>query len=294
MNPEMNIEGVAAQVTIKLFPVKSDFSPSQLKIADFIERYPAEALFMTEQEIADRLGISIATVSRFWRTVGYENAKAFRVMLREASDSTPAVKLEKTISQLDATNLPLKMLEQVKVHLQDTMEKSHPGELARAARLMAAARRVYIYAPGPALALADLLAYRLARFGMSIRIMAGSGHELLESLAHVQHDDVVLIFSFTRILPETEVILDCVSHTDCAAIMVTDREEFTYGTAATVSFYVSRGDMGEFHSMVTPLLLIEQLILSIGMLNKEQVIERLDYLGQLRKRYADKLPRGKA
>lgn len=279
---------------INLFPEKSEFSPSQLKIADFIERSPEEVLFMTEQEIADRLGTSIATVSRFWRAVGYENAKAFKLMLRESSDTTPAVKLEKTISQMDASSLPLKMLEQAKHHLQDTMEKTRPNELEQAAMLMAGARRVYVYAPGPSLSLGDLLAYRLSRFGMSIRIMAGSGHELLESLAHLEQDDVVLIFSFTRKLPETEVILDCVSRTGCSAIMVTDREDFRYGTSAQVSFYVSRGDMGEFHSMVTPLLLIEQLILSIGILNKEKVIERLDYLGQLRKRYADKLPRGKA
>ncbi|MNW13603.1 hypothetical protein D3C71_2116040 [compost metagenome] len=52
--------------------------------------------------------------------------------------------------------------------------------------------------------------------------------------------------------------------------------------------------MGEFHSMVTPLLLIEQIILSIGLLNKEKVLSKLEYLGELRAKYADKLPRGKA
>ncbi|WP_422659373.1 MurR/RpiR family transcriptional regulator [Paenibacillus sp. EC2-1] len=279
---------------INLFPLKSELSHSQLKIAHFIERCPEEVLFMTEQELADRLGTSIATVSRFWRAIGYENAKAFKRMLRESTDTTPAVKLEKTISQMDASSLPLKMLEQAKHHLQATMERTRPDELEQAAMLMAGARRVYVYAPGPSLSLGELLAYRLSRFGMSIRIMAGSGHELLESLAHLEQNDVVLIFSFTRMLPETEVILDCVSRTDCSAVMVTDREDFRYGTCAQVSFYVSRGDMGEFHSMVTPLLLVEQIILSIGMLNKEKVMERLECLGQLRKRYADKLPRGKA
>lgn len=78
-----------------LFPDTSGLSPSQLKIADFIERNPEEMLFMTEQEIADRLGTSIATVSRFWRAVGHENAKAFKLKLRESSDTTPAIKLEK-------------------------------------------------------------------------------------------------------------------------------------------------------------------------------------------------------
>lgn len=188
------------------FPDISGLSPSQLKIADFIERNPEEMLFMTEQEIADRLGTSIATVSRFWRAVGHENAKAFAeaagVLGLDACSETG-----KTISRLDASSLPAKMLEQAKHHLQDTMEKNRPDELEEAARLMASARRVYVHAPGPSLSLGELLSYRLSRFGMSVRIMAGSGHELLESLAHVEREDVVLLFSFTRMLPETEVIL---------------------------------------------------------------------------------------
>ncbi|GJM70632.1 hypothetical protein HMSSN036_28480 [Paenibacillus macerans] len=140
----------------------------------------------------------------------------------------------------------------------------------------------------------DLLFYRLSRFGMSVRMMAASGHELLESLAHVQREDVVLLFNFTRLLPETEVILDCVKRVGCSAVMITDREEFRYGAQVEAAFYVSRGEMGEFHSMVTPLLLIEQMILSIGLFNKEKVLSKLEYLGELRARYAGKLPRGKA
>jgi len=279
---------------MSLFADKSGFSPSQLKIADFIERYPEEMLFMTDQEIADRLGTSIATVSRFWRFAGYDNAKAFKQKLRDPSHPTPAVKLAETISRMDPGSLPLRMLEQAIRHLQDTADKIHPDELEQAAGLMAGARRVYIYAPGPSLSLGHLLSYRLSRFGLSIRIMAGSGHELLESLANVTREDAVLVFSFARMLPETEVILDCAGRVGCPVILVTDREDFRFGTSAQVSFYVSRGDMGEFHSMMTPLLLVEQLILSIGMRNKEEVLERLGYLGELRSRYADKLPRGKA
>lgn len=277
-----------------MFGDRKGFSSGYLKIVSFIERHPDEVLFMTEQEIADRLGISIATVSRFWRAAGYENGKEFRQKLRMALDTTPALKMETTISRLDPTSLPMKMLEQAKVHLRETAEQTEPEELQRAASLMAAARRVYVYAPGPAAALGELLIYRLSRFGLSVRMMAASGHEVLESLAQVQGDDVVVLFHFTRLLPETEVVLDCIGRAGCAAVMITDREEFRYGARADAAFYVSRGEMGEFHSMVTPLLLIEQLILSIGLLNREQVISRLEALGELRKRYADKLPRGKA
>ncbi|MGG6309199.1 MurR/RpiR family transcriptional regulator [Paenibacillus macerans] len=278
----------------QVFAKKAKFSAGHLKIVDFIERHPDEVLFMTEQEMADRIGTSIATVSRFWRAAGYENGKDFRLKLRLALDKTPAHKLEATISQLDPSSLPLKMLEQTNVHMRETAEQTDPEELKRAASLMAGARRIYVYAPGPSVALGELLFYRLSRFGMSVRMMAASGHELLESLAHVQREDAVLLFNFTRLLPETEVILDCAKRIGCSVVMVTDREEFRYGSQADAAFHVSRGDMGEFHSMVTPLLLIEQMILSIGLLNKEKVLAKLEYLGELRARYADKLPRGKA
>ncbi|WP_018751829.1 MurR/RpiR family transcriptional regulator [Paenibacillus sanguinis] len=277
-----------------VFSDKEKFSSSQLKIAGFVERHPDEVLFMTEQELADRIGTSIATVSRFWRTAGYENGKEFRHKLRSLMDTTPAHKLETTISRLDPSSLPIKMLEQTSVHLRETAEQTDPEELKMAASLMAGARRIYVYAPGPSVALGDLLFYRLSRFGMSVRMMAASGHELLESLAHLQADDVVLLFSFTRLLPESEVILDCAKRAGCPSVMITDREEFCYATELAASFLVSRGEMGEFHSMVTPLLLVEQMILSIGLLSKEQVLLKLEVLSELRARYADRLPRGKA
>ncbi|MCZ4150810.1 RpiR family transcriptional regulator, partial [Escherichia coli] len=61
---------------------------------------------------------------------------------------------------------------------------------------------------------------------------------------------------------------------------------------AAVSFYVSRGELGEFHSMVTPLLLMEQMVLAVGLKQKEQALAQLERLGELRSRYADRLPRG--
>lgn len=277
-----------------LFPDKNHLSPGQLKIADFIERHPEDMLFMTEREIADRIGTSVATVSRFWRAIGSDNAKSFKLKLREHADATPALKLEKTMSGLDAASLPAKMLEQSIHHLEQTAAHIRPQALERTAELIASARRLYIHAPGPSLALGELMAYRLNRFGLSVRLTAGSGHELLESLAHLQAEDVIFAFSFTRMLPETEVILDCSRRIGAASVLVTDREELTYGVSAREAFCVSRGEVGEFHSMMAPLLLVEQLILGIGLRDQERMLGKLDTLAELRDRYADKLPRGRA
>ncbi|CAH1220582.1 MurR/RpiR family transcriptional regulator [Paenibacillus sp. JJ-223] len=277
---------------MNLFAHKDQLSPGHQKIADFIERHPEDMLFMTEQEIADRLGTSIATVSRFWRAVGYDNAKAFKIRLRTSEDTTPALKLNKTISRMDTDSLPVQLLEASVAHLQETLSHMKNGDLEQAAVLFSEARRVYVYAPGPSAGLAELLSFRLSRFGMTVVRLAGGGHELLETLMHMQKEDVVLLLCFTRLLPEAEVILDYASNKGSQAVLVTDREDLLYGMGASISFYVSRGELGEFHSMVTPLLLMEQMVLAVGLKQKEQALAQLERLGELRSRYADKLPRG--
>ncbi|MEO2205965.1 MurR/RpiR family transcriptional regulator [Paenibacillus pabuli] len=277
---------------MNLFAQKEQLSPGHLKIADFVERNPEEILFMTEQEIADRLGVSIATVSRFWRAVGYDNAKAFKIRLRTSEDTTPALKLNKTISRMDTSSLPVQLLEASVSHLQKTLSHMKQGDLEQAASILAEARRVYIYAPGPSAGLAELLSFRLSRFGLTVIHLAGSGHELLESLMHMQQEDMVLLMSFTRLLPEAEVILDYAKEVNSKAVLVTDREDLLYGLATELSFYVSRGELGEFHSMVTPLLLMEQLVLTVGLLQKELALSKLERLAELRSKYAGKLPRG--
>ncbi|MEN1989410.1 MurR/RpiR family transcriptional regulator [Paenibacillus hubeiensis] len=277
---------------MNLFAHKDQLSPGHQKIADFIERHPEDMLFMTEQEIADRLGTSIATVSRFWRAVGYDNAKAFKIRLRTSEDTTPALKLNKTISRMDTDSLPVQLLEASVAHLQETLSHMKSGDLEQAAVLFSEARRVYVYAPGPSAGLAELLSFRLSRFGMTVVRLAGGGHELLETLMHMQKEDVVLLLCFTRLLPEAEVILDYASNTGSQAVLVTDREDLLYGMGASISFYVSRGELGEFHSMVTPLLLMEQMVLAVGLKQKEQALAQLERLGELRSRYADRLPRG--
>ena len=199
---------------------------------------------MTEQEIADKLGVSIATVSRFWRAVGYDNAKAFKIRLRTSEDTTPALKLNKTISRMDTSSLPVQLLEASVSHLQETLSHMKQGDLEHAASILAEARRVYIYAPGPSAGLAELLSFRLSRFGLTVIHLAGSGHELLESLMHMQQEDMVLLMSFTRLLPEAEVILDYAKEVNSKAVLVTDREDLLYGLATELSFYVSRGELG--------------------------------------------------
>ncbi|WP_211746086.1 MurR/RpiR family transcriptional regulator [Paenibacillus sp. Marseille-Q4541] len=270
---------------------KKSFSTNQRLIADFIQRNEQRVLYLTEQEIADELDISIASVSRFWRAVGYVNAKQFKAKLRFRLESTPAIKLQETINQVGDLSLPETLLATCMQHLEETCKRLTPSLLSDASLMIRQARHVYIFSPGPCISLADLFAFRLKRFGIEIRIMAASGHELLESLMHTNQEDVILIFGFVHLLPEIEVIMDHAREAHYRVILMTDRFIYPRSDHADIVLYAGRGEVWEFHSMVGPIYVIENLILNIGLSMPEQSLAKLTHLQQMRVTYSTKLPR---
>ncbi|AXI10156.1 hypothetical protein CUC15_14990 [Oceanobacillus zhaokaii] len=114
---------------------------------------------------------------------------------------------------------------------------------------------------------------------------------MFEDLLHITKDDVVVLFAFVRILPEAKVILEHAKRVGFQTIIITDQLVSNFANFADIVLFASRGEMWEFHSMVAPTFLIENLIITIGMKNKNANLQRLELLSGLRKQYAEDLPR---
>ncbi|KZE37137.1 RpiR family transcriptional regulator [Bhargavaea cecembensis] len=260
-----------------------NLTPGQLKVAQYVTRHLQEVLISTEQEIALEAGVSIATVSRFWRAAGHRNLKAFKAAAKKEVDATPAAKIRRT--QKEDALLPL---EKGVALLQETRDHMDDGEFNEAVALLLRARRVYVLANGPSRGLGELLIYRLKRLGIDIRLLAHQGNELFEDVIHLEAEDAVLMFSFGRLLAEAKVLLDCQRRQGFGTIVITDRLIPSIHGAATL--YASRGEASEFHSMIGPVYLIEKLILHVGQTAPDP-LSRLEELSSLRKTYQKELPR---
>lgn len=267
------------------------FSPNQRIIADFIQKNEQRVLYMTEQEIADELSLSIASVSRFWKAVGYKHAKDFKSRLRFRFESTPSVKMRDAMQRTGENSLPQMLFDISRQNLEETQRYLNEEQLQLAVNLLSTANTVFLYSPGPCAGLAELMTYRMARFGLNMKRMAPSGHELLETLMHAGKEDVVLVFGFVQLLPETEVILDSAREEGYQVILITDRLVFPRSHDADIVLYAGRGEVWEFHSMVGPTYIIENLILGVGLASRENSLSKLDKLQQLRTQYGSKLPR---
>jgi DNA-binding MurR/RpiR family transcriptional regulator len=268
-----------------------DLTPHQKVIADYVQKNTNAILYMTETEIAAQLELSNATVSRFWKSIGFESFKDFKNNLKEREIISPANKLKNIMNQVQTNEMQQQMLALSTQHLQETLQYFSSETFEQAVDALTSSNSIYIYSPGPSEGLAQLINFRLSRFGLSIHCLPKSGHELFESLVHMKKDDTVLIFGFVQLHPETRVILDHSKTIGCKSIVITDRLISDFNTTADIILYASRGELWEFHSMVAPIFLIENLIIGVGMRKKEQSISKLEELNELRSKYKSILPR---
>ncbi|PZD97566.1 MurR/RpiR family transcriptional regulator [Paenibacillus sambharensis] len=267
-----------------------NLSPNQYKIADYIQKNTQLVLLSTEQEIADALGLSIASVSRFWRSVGYTNLKDFKAKAREQLEITPAAKMKSIMHKVQGDRRQHELLDMAVSNLEETMAHFDAGQFDQAVHALTGAERVFIYGQGPSQGLVELLYYRMTRLGLEMKRMR-NGSELFEDLIHVTERDLVVLFCFIRMLPESKVILEQAKQAGYRTLLITDRLVSDFTDLADYTLFASRGEMWEFHSMVAPTFLIENLIIAVGMHNQEASLRKLEELSRLRKQYAADLPR---
>jgi len=61
-----------------------NLTKSEKRIANYLRKNQEESAFLSAGEIADRLGLSEATLVRFARTLGFSSYPAMRTILQEA------------------------------------------------------------------------------------------------------------------------------------------------------------------------------------------------------------------
>lgn len=264
-------------------------SQSHMKVGQWVLHNEPTVMISTEKDIAEKVGVSIATVSRFWQAIGFTNLKAYKQYLKEQRDITPAKKMSKTLIDIEYTDVHIHHLNRSIHHLQTTLNDFQREPFEQAIESIRQASRLMIYAPGPSLSLGELLGYRLRRFGIAVQLIRHMGSEMLEELIQMDESCVVLLFSFGRLLKEGEVLLQHANEVRCKTIVISDQMVIDTPVAYDLFLYADRGERKEFHSMIAPIFLIETLIIEIG--KQEKSLVYMEKLSDIRKKYKNELPR---
>lgn len=277
-----------------IYFVKSDihFTKTEKKLIEYIIASPQEFIRMSIGDIARRIGTSEPTVSRFARHCGYNDFKELKsTVLRHLSEENPpAGKLISTLGN-ESASTPDGFLRRQQHCIEKTLEFLDLESLHKAADALLEAENIYIYAKGASVSMAELLRFRLNRFGRRVTLLPAGSSELFEYMNFFTDKDLVVLFGFQKTPKEAAVLLDYQKRTGYQCIFFTSRLYHSLEQESVIPLFVFRGEPSEYHSMAAPAALLDALVVMLGAKLGETSSEQLDCLYQLKEHYKTEIPR---
>jgi RpiR family carbohydrate utilization transcriptional regulator len=155
-----------AGLLLHIRAVLPTLNEQEQKVGQYVLGHPEEVVHLSVSEMADRSGVSDATVFRFSKRVGAEGYQNFKIRLAQELHlalSTPYPELEPDDTVASAVR---KVFAADAKALDDTLSVLDMGALDRAADALLAARRVDIYSAGGGAVAGLELQYKLIRAGV--------------------------------------------------------------------------------------------------------------------------------
>ncbi len=258
---------------------------SEKRIANYLRKNQEESAFLAAGEIADRLGLSEATLVRFARTLGFTSYPAMRSLLQEAFRHrvTHSTRLRGRLEDLRQGGDIFERLVVSEIdYLTQALDTVDRQALERSVELMRNSKRIFVFGGGPSVSLTNLLEIRLLRFGMQVIPLTSSGREVLEPLMLMTERDLLFMICFFDVSPTQQLVLEYANEMHCPVILLTDTLGSIIGEQADVVLAARRGPMAEFHSLVVPMTIINTLLLAIANEDRAHVMANLDKLDQMR------------
>src|SRR4030042_2150265 len=260
---------------------------SEKRIANYLRKNQEESAFLSAGEIADRLGLSEATLVRFARTLGFSSYPAMRTVLQDAFRRrvTHSARLRGRLEDLrQGGDIFERLVVSEMDYLTQALETVERQALQKTVELMQSCDRIFVFGGGPSVSLVELMQIRLGRFGRQVVPLTTSGREILEPLMLMNERDLLFMICFFDVTPTQQLVLDFANEVNCPVVIFTDTLGSIIGDKADVVLAARRGPMAEFHSLVVPMTIINTLLLALANEDRDLVMANLDKLDQMRER----------
>ena len=269
-------------MTIQFPHMPEQVTRSEAEIIDYISNNPREFLQDSIGAVSQKLGVSGTTLSRCARRVGCGDYKGLkRLVSQQEQPVGPAAKLLETQQGFTVENWMLRQ----QLCLEKTLEGLDPQAFEQAAQALLDCHRVFIHAKSASASLGQLLLFRLRRLGIEAILLPSGGSEVLEGLSQARSDDLVVLFSFSKLSREGHVLLNHSRAAGYRTLAFVGRTCLPAEERADISLFAYRGREKEDHSMAAPAALLDALAVAVAERLGFEGTNRLQALHQMKKDY---------
>ncbi len=177
-------------VLLQVSSLRESLTSAQRSVAEYIVRHSEEVPFLSVHELARRAGVSVASVSRFARDIGYDSFKNFKHELGRESQ----VKWDNFFEGATAGNSEEELLQSVfrgnMRSLEGTLRVLDWKQLFEAARELARASRVVFFGIGSSGYVAQEAALRFSQVNIQAEGYFDAYHILVQA-ERIGESDIV-------------------------------------------------------------------------------------------------------
>jgi DNA-binding MurR/RpiR family transcriptional regulator len=265
----------------------SRLSKSQKMIANYILDHYDKAAFMTASLLGETVDVSESTVVRFANALGYSGYPKLQKALQELIKTklTTVQRLELSNNQITQDSIIRDVIKSDIENIQATLNELDREEFSKIVEILHKAKNIYIVGFRTTTVLTEFLGFYLNLILDNVRVVSYGISDIYEQLINVTSDDVVIGISFPRYSRKTAQILEFVKEKGSQVIAITDSD---LSPLIELSDYklIARSNMVSFvDSLVVPLSLMNALIVSLGMGEREKITKTFEDLEKIWERY---------
>lgn len=200
----MSIETLIANKQVNL-------TGTQKQVARYIAENYEETIFLTASELAQKVGVSEATIVRFAQALGFKGYPAIQQLLRQnfPGRMTTVNRLEQTVQHVQSNgDILTKVMQEDVRNLSETLKNISPDTFHTAVNDLSKARRIYVVGLRGAHAPALILALYLSFLGKEVLTADPGFGDVWNTLHGMTNEDLVVGISLPRYTRLTVEILE--------------------------------------------------------------------------------------
>jgi DNA-binding MurR/RpiR family transcriptional regulator len=272
----------------RLLNEKADsLPPSQKKLLNYILSNDEEAVFLTIQKLSMRVNVSVATVVRLAKALGYKGFPEFQQELRTIFKDklTTVSRLQKAAqNEMSEENILVKVFQQDIENITETMKQVSVDDFRRFVKALNSAKRIVIIGLRSAHSLAVLMGVALEFLQRDVWIVTPGIGDMWDRLLGLRKDDVVVGICFPRYTKETVEVLRFAHEKGIKTLAITDSPISPLARHAECVLPV-RCKMDSFiESFTAALSLINAVVTAAAVYRKEATMNSLKQLEAFWKR----------
>ena len=248
-------------------------SKGQKLIAEYILKHYDKAAFMTAAKLGVSVGVSESTVVRFANELGFSGYPKLQKALQELIKNklTTVQRIELSNDFISEETALKGVLKSDMENIRSTLEKINHKTFEDVVNSIFSAKKIYIIGLRSSTALSEFLGFYLNLILDNVHVVQYGVSDIFEQIINVSEADLVIGIGFPRYAARTIESLSFAKSRGANVVAITDSLLSPLAARADYTL-IAQSNMASFvDSLVAPLSVINALIISVGLREKEKI-----------------------